>query len=116
MFETADDSISCAQLSLEMCVALRSVTAARKRTSAGGAKVGLSPGAPRGAPEARANLSASGGKGNTAKSKIGSIAPPLLSPASGGAARRLAACGRCFPDSPQHRKIADFSAESRRLH
>ena len=78
--------------------------------------MGLSPGAPRGAPEARANLSASGGKGNTAKSKIVSIAPPLLSPASGGAARRLAACGRCFSDSPQHRKIADFSAESRRLH
>ena len=46
--------------------------------------MGLSPGAPRGAPEARANLSASGGKGNTAKSKIVSIAPPLLSPASGG--------------------------------
>ena len=41
--------------------------------------MGLSPGAPRGAPEARANLSASGGKGNTAKSKIVSIAPPLLS-------------------------------------
>ena len=78
--------------------------------------MGLSPGAPRGALEARANLSASGGKGNTAKSKIVSIAPPLLSPASGGAARRLAACGRCFSDSPQHRKIAYFSAESRRLH
>ena len=75
--------------------------------------MGLSPGAPRGAPEARANL---GGKGNTTKSKIVSIAPPLLSPASGGAARRLAACGRCFSDSPQRQKIADFSAESRRLH
>ena len=77
--------------------------------------MGLSPGAPRGAPEARAN-SAGGGKGNTAKSKIVSIAPPLLSPASGGAARRLAACGRCFSDSPQRRKIAVFSAGSRRLH
>ena len=75
--------------------------------------MGLSPGAPRGAPEARANLSASGGKGNTAKSKIVSIAPPLLSPASGGAARRLAACGRCFSDSPQRRKIA-FLAPFRR--
>ena len=40
--------------------------------------MGLSPGAPRGAPEARANLSAAGGKGNTAKSKIVSIAPQLL--------------------------------------
>ena len=75
--------------------------------------MGLSPGAPRGAPEARANLSASGGKGNTAKSKIVSIAPPLLSPASGGAARRLAACGRCFSDSPQRQKIADFLVSTR---